>query len=134
MSFKKLMTVFLAGFFLLVLAGPVRAQVQLEVKEHVLPNGMKILMIPKPGVPRVVCHIYYKAGSINESPGTTGSAHIHEHLMFKGTRLMGVTDFAADEALNRQIDELMSKIYREKYWKKMVIRPELLSGRSRSMN
>jgi len=47
---------------------------------------------------------------------------------------MGVTDFAADEALNRQIDELMSKIYREKYWKKMVIRPELLSGRSRSMN
>jgi len=69
-----------------------------------------------------------------KSPGTTGSAHIHEHLMFKGTRLMGVTDFAADEALNRQIDELMSKIYREKYWKKMVIRPELLSGRSRSMN
>jgi predicted Zn-dependent peptidase len=118
MNFKKLMTVFLTGFFLLVLAGPGRAQVQLEVKEHVLPNGMKILMIPKPGVPRVVCHIYYKVGSINERPGTTGSAHIHEHLMFKGTKMMGVTDYAADEALNRQIDDLMNKIYREKYWKR----------------
>ena len=47
------------------------AAVTLDVKEHVLANGMKILMIPKPGVPRVVCHIYFKVGSINERPGIT---------------------------------------------------------------
>jgi len=91
--------------------------VNLDVKEHVLGNGMKILMIPKPGVPRVVCHIYFKVGSINERPGITGSAHVHEHLMFKGTRIMGVTDFAKDSEIDRQIDALMDKIYREKYWK-----------------
>ncbi|HUM34281.1 MAG TPA: insulinase family protein, partial [Candidatus Saccharicenans sp.] len=118
MNFKKLSGIFLTAFFLLALVGQAQAQVKLDVKEHVLSNGMKILMIPKPGVPRVVCHIYYKVGSINERPGTTGSAHIHEHLMFKGTRIMGVTDFEADDAINRQIDELMHKIYREKYWKK----------------
>ncbi|MBS1226386.1 MAG: hypothetical protein H6R32_320, partial [Candidatus Aminicenantes bacterium] len=73
-----------------VTAGPVT----LDVKEHVLANGMKILMIPKPGVPRVVCHVYFKVGSINERPGITGSAHVHEHLMFKGTEVMGVTDYA----------------------------------------
>jgi predicted Zn-dependent peptidase len=118
MNFKKLATFFLTAFFLLALVGQGQTQVKLDVKEHVLSNGMKILMIPKPGVPRVVCHIYYKVGSINEGPGTTGSAHIHEHLMFKGTKIMGVTDFEADDAINRQIDELMHKIYREKYWKK----------------
>ncbi|MCX6564901.1 MAG: pitrilysin family protein [Candidatus Aminicenantes bacterium] len=91
--------------------------ITLDVKEHTLANGMKILMITKPGVPRVVCHIYYKVGSINERPGITGTAHVHEHLMFKGTKMMGVTDFEKDTAIDRQIDEVVSQIYREKYWK-----------------
>jgi len=112
---KRFLTFSLA---VLVLAAFVTAgEITLNVKEHTLGNGMKILMIPKPGVPRVVCHIYYKVGSINEKPGITGSAHIHEHLMFKGTKIMGVTDFEKDAAIDRQIDELYDQIYREKYWK-----------------
>jgi predicted Zn-dependent peptidase len=90
----------------------------LDVREHVLSNGMKILMVPRPGVPRVVCHVYYKVGSINERPGITGIAHLHEHMMFKGTRVMGVTDFERDDALNRRIDEVMDRIYREQFWKR----------------
>jgi len=93
------------------------AELKLDVKEHVLPNGMKILMIEMPGVPRTVCHIYYKVGSINEYPGITGIAHVHEHMMFKGTKTIGITDYEADDALSRKINELMDKIYREKYWK-----------------
>ena len=92
------------------------ADVTLDVKEHVLSNGLKILMVKTPGVPRVVCHVYYKVGSINERPGITGIAHVHEHMMFKGTKMMGVTDFEADGAIDREIDGLMDKIYREKYW------------------
>jgi predicted Zn-dependent peptidase len=92
-------------------------EITLDVKEHVLGNGMKILMIPKPGVPRVICHIYFKVGSINERPGITGIAHIHEHMMFKGTEMMGVTDFAKDHAIDMKIDALMEQIYHEKYWK-----------------
>jgi predicted Zn-dependent peptidase len=102
--------VILAAF---VTAGPVT----LDVKEHVLANGMKILMIPKPGAPRVVCHIYFKVGSINERPGITGSAHVHEHLMFKGTEVMGVTDYAKESAIDAKIDGLMAQIYRERFWK-----------------
>lgn len=93
------------------------AEIDLDVREHVLSNGLKILMLQKPGVPRVVCHIYYKAGSINERPGITGIAHLHEHMMFKGTRDMGITDFDKDDAMNQKIDALMDKIYREKFWK-----------------
>ncbi len=78
---------------------------------------MKILMIQKPGVPRVVCHIYFKVGSINERPGITGIAHVHEHMMFKGTKMLGVTDYEADAAIDRQIDGLMDQIYRERFWK-----------------
>jgi predicted Zn-dependent peptidase len=104
---------------LLALAGYAAAAgtLTLDVKEHVLGNGMKILMIPRAGVPRVVCHVYYKVGSINERPGITGIAHVHEHMMFKGTQVMGVTDFEKDAEIDRRIDGLMDKIYREKHWK-----------------
>ncbi len=113
---KKRMFALAAAAF--VLAALVRAaDVTLDVKEHVLANGMKILMIPKPGVPRVVCHVYFKVGSINERPGITGSAHVHEHLMFKGTEAMGVTDYAKESAIDAKIDALMSQVYREKFWK-----------------
>ena len=107
------------GFFLVLafLSSALAAEVSLDVKEHVLANGMKILMIQKPGVPRVVCHIYFKVGSINERPGITGIAHVHEHMMFKGTKMLGVTDYEADAAIDRQIDGLMDRIYREKFWK-----------------
>ncbi len=112
---KRIWALITAAFVLAIFAGA--AGVTLDVKEHVLANGMKILMIPKPGVPRVVCHIYFKVGSINERPGITGSAHVHEHLMFKGTEVMGVTDYAKDSEIDRKIDELMGQIYREKYWR-----------------
>ncbi len=89
-----------------------------QVIEYTLDNGLKLLMVERHEVPRVVCHIYYRVGSVYERPGITGISHFHEHMMFKGTRVMGVTDFEKDDEINRQIDELMAKIYREKYWKK----------------
>ncbi|MGA2587095.1 MAG: pitrilysin family protein [Candidatus Aminicenantales bacterium] len=111
---RKLVLLFTLFAFASLLAA---ADLKLDVKEHVLSNGMKILMIPRPGVPRVVCHIYFKVGSINEREGITGIAHIHEHMMFKGTHVVGVSDFAKDTEIDKKIDAVMDKIYHEKFWK-----------------
>ena len=92
------------------------AEIKLDVQEHTLSNGLRILMIPKAGVPRVVCHIYYKVGSINERPGITGLAHLHEHMMFKGTEILGVTDFEKHKAIDQKIDARMNDIFRERFW------------------
>ena len=48
---KRILALALAAAVLAVFA--LAGDVTLDVKEHVLANGMKILMIPKPGVPRV---------------------------------------------------------------------------------
>ena len=112
---KRTLTLSLAVLVLVAFASA--GAITLDVKEHTLANGMKILMIPKPGVPRVVCHIYFKVGSINERPGITGIAHIHEHMMFKGTQVVGVSDFAKDAEIDRKIDSVMDAIYHEKFWK-----------------
>jgi predicted Zn-dependent peptidase len=112
---KRVLVLFVA--MTLFISSVAAEEIQLDVKEHTLANGLRILMVQKADVPRVVCHIYFKVGSINERPGITGIAHLHEHMMFKGTELMGVTDFGKHAAINDRIDELMDKIYRERFWK-----------------
>ncbi|HNT33267.1 MAG TPA: insulinase family protein, partial [Candidatus Aminicenantes bacterium] len=67
---KRVLTLSLAVLVLAALAAA--GSITLDVKEQTLGNGMKILVIPNPGVPRVVGHVYYKVGSINERPGITG--------------------------------------------------------------
>ncbi|RKY86605.1 insulinase family protein [candidate division KSB1 bacterium] len=91
---------------------------KLDVKEYTLKNGLKILMVERHEIPRVVCHIYYKVGSVNEHPGITGISHLHEHMMFKGTKIMGVSDYKMDKEINDLIDLLEERIYYEKFWKR----------------
>ena len=56
------------------------------VTEYRLQNGMRVLMIPDPGVDTVTVHIIYLVGSRHESYGEKGMAHLLEHLLFKGSK------------------------------------------------
>jgi zinc protease len=49
------------------------------------PNGMNILLLQDNSSPVVTVQIVYHVGSKNEVLGNTGSTHLLEHLMFKGT-------------------------------------------------
>jgi predicted Zn-dependent peptidase len=86
-----------------------------QVIERVLPNGLKVLMVRRPEAPLIRCILAYRVGSVNERPGITGISHFHEHMMFKGTRSMGIKPgtFAKDEEYNKQIDALMAKVAEE---------------------
>ncbi|MGE5361256.1 MAG: M16 family metallopeptidase, partial [Bacteroidales bacterium] len=86
-----------------------------QVIEKVLPNGLKVLMVKRPEAPLIRCILAYRVGSVNERPGITGVSHFHEHMMFKGTRSMGIKPgtLAKDDEYNRQIDALMAKVAAE---------------------
>jgi predicted Zn-dependent peptidase len=71
---------------LAALAPPGLLAQQVQVEEHVLANGMKILMVPRRGDPNVAAGWIARVGSANERPGLTGLSHLFEHMMFKGTR------------------------------------------------
>ncbi len=53
--------------------------------EYMLENGLKLIVREDHRSPVVVSQIWYKAGSVDELNGTTGIAHVLEHMMFKGT-------------------------------------------------
>jgi zinc protease len=55
------------------------------VEEHILPNGLRVLLKEVHTSPIVSVWSWYGVGSRNEAPGTTGLAHFLEHMNFKGT-------------------------------------------------
>ncbi len=48
-------------------------------------NGLQVLVMPDHSAPVVSFNVTYHVGSVNEVTGTTGSTHLLEHLMFKGS-------------------------------------------------
>jgi zinc protease len=65
-----------------------------KVEERVLSNGMKILVKQDRRAPVVASMVWYRAGSMDEVNGTTGVAHVLEHMMFKGTRDLAPGEFS----------------------------------------
>jgi predicted Zn-dependent peptidase len=81
------------------LATPSARSQELKVEEHVLSNGMTLLLVPRHDEPVVSAGWVAKVGSANEHPGITGISHLFEHMMFKGTRAIGTKDYDRDQKL-----------------------------------
>ena len=62
---------------------------QFPVATKTLKNGMKVLVQTDHSIPNVALYIFYKIGSRNERPGTTGLSHFFEHMMFNGAKKYG---------------------------------------------
>ena len=63
-----------------------QAQGPVQTQEQTLANGLRVIVKEDHRAPTVASMVWYKAGSMDEFNGTTGVAHVLEHMMFKGTR------------------------------------------------
>lgn len=70
------------------------AAAAVDVVEHTLDNGLRMIVKPDRRAPVVVSILWYKVGSMDEVTGTTGVAHVLEHMMFKGTRDVPAGEFS----------------------------------------
>lgn len=61
--------------------------------ETMLPNGMRVIVKEDRRAPSVVHMVWYKVGAIDEVDGTSGVAHVLEHMMFKGTKNLKPGEF-----------------------------------------
>ena len=80
-------------------SGPPPPGLALPVVDTTLANGMRFLVLARPGAPTASFVLRFDVGSVNERLGETGIAHFLEHLLFKGTTTLGTTDLAAERAL-----------------------------------
>src|SRR6266540_322684 len=109
MSFRRLSS----GLVLvLALAAPLCAQ-KIPVTEKALSNGMHLLIVHREGEATVAGGWVAHVGSSNERPGITGISHLFEHMMFKGSHVIGTRDYSKDERLIAEQERIQDQIREE---------------------
>ena len=93
-------------------ATPLFAQ-KVPVKEVILDNGMRLLMVERHDEPSVAGGWGAHVGSSNERTGMTGIAHLFEHMMFKGTPTIGTTDYKKDLEILAEQEKVRDEMRKE---------------------
>ena len=94
----------------LTLIATVAVAQEVDVVEHDLENGMKVLMVPRPGDPNIAAGWIARVGSVYERPGITGVAHLFEHMMFKGTQTIGTSNIEEDLDIITRLDAVKAEL------------------------
>src|SRR5262245_24292901 len=55
------------------------------ITEYRLDNGLQVLLFRDPSKATITVNMTYLVGSVDESYGETGMAHLLEHMLFKGS-------------------------------------------------
>ncbi len=75
-----------------------------RVKEFTLQNGMKVLMMERHQSPTLALYIRFRVGAVDENLGMTGTAHLLEHMLFKGTKTIGTKNYAEEEKILNRLE------------------------------
>jgi zinc protease len=85
----------LFGFFApLFLAPPGWAQTAPRAEQFKLANGFTVIVKPDRRAPTAVQMVYVRTGSMDEVDGSTGIAHMLEHMLFKGSKELKPGEFS----------------------------------------
>ena len=71
-----------------------QAQIIPKVEQFTLANGMTVIVKPDRRAPTAVHMVWLRVGSMDEVDGTSGVAHLLEHMMFKGTATLKPGEFS----------------------------------------
>ena len=67
---------------------------QAQVHTFTLANGMTLWVKPDRRAPTAVHMVWLRVGSMDEVDGTSGVAHVLEHMLFKGTPTLAPGEFS----------------------------------------
>ncbi|WIA36891.1 hypothetical protein OEZ86_008139 [Tetradesmus obliquus] len=81
-----------------------------RVSEFTLPNGLHFIVLERHNAPVVSCHTHARVGAYVEEEGSTGLAHLLEHMAFKGTPRIGSRDWRAEQPLLAAQDEVFYEL------------------------
>jgi zinc protease len=85
---------FLPVIFGLWLSPAAQAQTPLAVQQFTLSNGFTLIVKPDRRAPTAVHMVWLRVGSMDEVDGTSGVAHVLEHMLFKGTKTLKPGEFS----------------------------------------
>ena len=80
--------------FLLLSCLGARAQSPDPITRFTLSNGFEVIVQPERRAPTAIHMLWVRVGSMDEVDGTSGVAHVLEHMMFKGTPSLPPGEFS----------------------------------------
>ena len=86
----------LASTLMLCLGANALAQTPaaIPVEQFKLANGLTVIVKPDHRAPTVAHMLWVRVGSVDEVDGTSGVAHVLEHMLFKGTPTVKAGEFS----------------------------------------
>ena len=90
----RLLACFLSFLLCLGVLPAAQAQTPPKAQQFVLANGMTLIVKPDRRAPTAVHMVWVRVGAMDEVDGTTGVAHLLEHMMFKGTPTVPPGEFS----------------------------------------
>lgn len=85
-----------------------------RVGEHTLSNGIQVLLLQRSQSPTLSFSIRFRVGAADENLGMTGTAHLLEHMLFKGTKTLGTRNWAEEQKILSRIDAIVRMMATEK--------------------
>ena len=93
-------------------APPLAAADATVAQQFTLSNGMALIVQPDRRAPTAMQMVWLRVGSMDEVDGTTGVAHVLEHMLFKGTAKVPAGEFSRRvAALGGQENAFTSRDY-----------------------
>jgi len=89
-----------------------------RITVKVLPNGLTLIFCERHDAPVFSYTTFVDAGDVNDPTGESGTAHMFEHLAFKGTSQIGTTDYADEKVALAKV-EAANDAYEAEYLKQV---------------
>lgn len=90
----RLLCAFTLAAFLPFAPSSAQTPAQPKVEQYKLANGFTVIVKPDHRAPTAVQMVWVRVGAMDEVDGWTGLAHILEHMMFKGSKLLKPGEFS----------------------------------------
>jgi predicted Zn-dependent peptidase len=105
---RKLHIIFIPLILLVFMLQPLSAaenDLESRVLKLTLNNGIRVLLLERRLSPTISLYMRQRTGAVDEISGKTGTAHLLEHMMFKGTTTIGTRDYAMEGEILQKIRE-----------------------------
>jgi predicted Zn-dependent peptidase len=96
----------------------VSQRIESNTKTVLFKNGLRLILVQRSESPTLAIYTKFLVGSVDEIPSQSGTAHLLEHMLFKGTPNVGSKDFGKEKKYQDQIEVWGSQLDQYKIQKR----------------
>ncbi|MFL3013738.1 MAG: M16 family metallopeptidase [Candidatus Neomarinimicrobiota bacterium] len=95
---------------ILLISTSLFSKTQLTVEKYTLNNGLTVILNPDKYASKVFGAVAIKGGGKQDPADATGIAHYLEHMLFKGTDILGTVDYKSEKAYLDSIETFYNEL------------------------